>query len=64
MQVIENAVFAFRQPPSLIRHILITVGIVIVTVVMAMSTDCVALVIQLNVNIMIYSVHYMQLDVK
>jgi hypothetical protein len=49
-QVIENAVFAFRQPPSLVRHVATTVIIVALTVVISMATDCVGLVVQLNVN--------------
>ena len=49
-QVIENAVFAFRQPPPLWRHILITLVIVLVTVIVSMATDCLGIVLELNVR--------------
>jgi sodium-coupled neutral amino acid transporter 11 len=47
-EVIENAVFAFRQPPPLWRHALITVLIVSVSCAVSMLTDCLGIVLELN----------------
>ena len=49
-QVMENAVFAFKQPPPLWRHLLITVVIVTVSVIVSMATDCLGIVLELNVS--------------
>jgi len=48
--VIENAVFAFKQPPTLLRHIAVTCVVVILTVLVSMLTDCVGIVLELNVS--------------
>jgi sodium-coupled neutral amino acid transporter 11 len=47
-EVIENAVFAFKQPPSTLRHIVVTVIIVLLTVLVSLTTDCVGIVLELN----------------
>ena len=49
VQVIDNSVFAFTQPPSLGRHIATTVVIVSLAAVVALFSDCIALVVQINV---------------
>jgi sodium-coupled neutral amino acid transporter 11 len=49
-QVVENAVFAFTQPPPLWRHIMITLVIVITSVIVSMATDCLGIVLELNVS--------------
>jgi len=48
--VIENAVFAFKQPPTLMRHITVTCVIVTLTVLTSLLTDCVGIVLELNVS--------------
>jgi len=48
--VIENAVFAFKQPPTLVRHITVTCVVVALTVVVSLLTDCVGIVLELNVS--------------
>jgi len=50
LQVIENAVFAFKQPPTLARHIAVTCVVVALTVITSMLTDCVGIVLELNVR--------------
>jgi len=50
IQVIENAVFAFKQPPTLIRHIAVTCVVVALTVLASLLTDCVGIVLELNVR--------------
>jgi len=50
VQVIENAVFAFKQPPTLMRHIAVTCVIVTLTVLTSLLTDCVGIVLELNVS--------------
>ena len=50
VQVIENAVFAFKQPPTLIRHIAVTCIVVLLTVLASLLTDCVGIVLELNVS--------------
>ncbi|KAK2140237.1 hypothetical protein LSH36_1426g00014 [Paralvinella palmiformis] len=47
-EVVEHAVFAFKQPPPLWRHIIITIVIVIVSVIVSMGTDCLGIVLELN----------------
>lgn len=48
-EVIENSIFATKEP-QLGRHILITVIIAILTCGISMATDCVEVVLQLNVS--------------
>jgi len=48
--VIENAVFAFKQPPTLVRHIAVTCVVVALTVLASLLTDCVGIVLELNVR--------------
>jgi len=55
VQVIENAVFAFKQPPTLVRHIAVTCVVVILTVLVSLLTDCVGIVLELNVRSLLYS---------
>ena len=50
VQVIENAVFAFKQPPTLVRHIAVTCVVVALTVLVSLLTDCVGIVLELNVR--------------
>ncbi len=42
--------FAFTQPPPLWRHLLVTVVIVMASVVISMATDCLGIVLELNVS--------------
>ena len=53
LQVVENAVFAFTQPPPLGRHIMMTIIIVVISVIVSMSTDCLGIVLELNVSYII-----------
>lgn len=48
-EVIENSIFAAKEP-QLGRHILVTVIIAILTGGISMATDCVEVVLQLNVS--------------
>lgn len=48
-EVIENSIFATKEP-QLGRHILITVIIAVLTCGISMATDCVSLVLELNVS--------------
>ncbi len=49
-QVVENAVFAFKQPAPLWRHIVVTIVIVVIATVVSMTTDCLGIVLELNVS--------------
>ena len=49
-QVFENAIFAFEQPPPLWRHIASTMVLVAFSVIVSMTTDCLGIVLELNVS--------------
>ena len=48
-QVVENSLFATQQPQPLKRHVIETLIIVSMTVVISMATDCLGIVLQVNV---------------
>lgn len=48
--VIENVFFAGKQPPSNTRHFGVTLLIVLLCYVISISTDCLGVVLELNVK--------------
>ena len=49
-QVVENAVFPSYPDPPMWRHVTITLLIVFLTAAVSMATDCLGIVLELNVS--------------
>lgn len=49
LQVFENAFFKEKQS-SLLSHIVLTVGLVVLTLALSTRTDCLSIVLELNVS--------------
>jgi hypothetical protein len=49
-QVLENAIWNGKPPDTKSHHILITVAIVATTFIFSTFTDCLGIVLELNVN--------------
>ena len=49
--MVENAIFSTNDQPPLWRHIVVTVVITGLVCALSMSTDCLGIVLELNVSI-------------
>ena len=51
LQVFENAISPNGEAPPMWRHILVTVAIALLVGGISMSTDCLGIVLELNVSV-------------